>query len=88
MHLLQVLLAIMALEDYNTKTVVLLFARYLIEASENRRSMRQAFISYVFGQFVAKIDSFFTTAEELEVYLGFLLRCYRVDWHRTRRCIA
>jgi hypothetical protein len=50
--------------------------------------MRQAFISYVFGQFVAKIDSFFTTPEELEVYLGFLLRCYRVDWHRTRRCIG
>jgi hypothetical protein len=78
----------MGLDDYNTKTVVLLFARYLLEVTENRRTMKQAFISYVFAEFVAKIDPFFTSTEELEVYVGFLMRCYRVDSHRTRRCIT
>jgi len=50
--------------------------------------MRQAFLSYVFSEFVNKIDPFFTSPEDLEVYLSFLMRCYAVDDHRTRRCIS
>lgn len=50
--------------------------------------MRQAFISYVFSEFVAKLDSYFATIEELEILMGFMLRCYKVDHNRTRRCIT
>lgn len=51
--------------DENTNSIILLFAKNLIEATENRKLMKQSFLNYVFTEFIAKIEQYFKTTAEL-----------------------
>lgn len=64
-HLLKILLDLLAMDDYGTKVAVLHFARYLIQITEIRRSMKQSFYSYFFSELVSKLCPFFHSAEDL-----------------------
>ena len=45
---MSILIAMLAGGDYNVKTVVLLFARNLVEVTDKRPIMKQSFLNYYY----------------------------------------
>jgi hypothetical protein len=86
-HLLEILLAMLRSGDYNTKAVVLLFAKNLVEVTENRPRMKQVFLNYFFNQFASLCVPHFASTEDYEILTDFYIKLYRLDLLRTRRAI-
>ncbi len=60
-HLLELMLAILRIGDTSTKAVVLMFAKNLVEVTENRPKMKQSFLNYFFSQFVSHCTTYFVS---------------------------
>lgn len=86
-HIAQVLLAVLGNCDYNTKALVLLFGRNLAEVTDNRPTMRQAFLNYLHNELFSRLAPFFTTPSEIAVLVEFFIRLYKIDPQRTRRSL-